>query len=281
MVGSLGGGPVGNQVCHFEPLIAQQKSRRRGRAARSMPTTRFGRTAIMMTGEPRSLSVPFYTGIHYDKMLNSPEAIRLMQTKPATWAGARQAAFGDNVMATAFHNNLFEPLSRYGGYDLFILQQRSCSRQPGGCSGSHKHPSASEFEVLRSHTLNALGVANGFHLRFSNLTAEIPFVSSHDRWRRFFYSKSRGITGVKAHAFIESMLIMNWLVYECNAWANEHAAKKSTPYRYKMRIRPDSLVMLPIPPPHELEAELLDRRTVFVPDPRFCPNSCILRSEHF
>ena len=38
-----------------------------------------------------------------------------------SWAGARHE-WGSNVMATALHNNLFDVLGRYGGYDLFVLQ---------------------------------------------------------------------------------------------------------------------------------------------------------------
>lgn len=227
---------------------------------------RYGRTAVMLTGEPRSLNVPFWTQTQFEEQLNSKLAIQFMARAPETWAGLRRGRWGSNTMATAMHNNLFAPLAQYGGYDLFCLQQGPAKLANGSIVPGH---TPGEFDILKPDTLDAYGRPNGFFTRVSNSSGDIPYRFSDVRWRNFFFTAAH-----KKHPEpqIHNMLILNQFLYEINDWVNEHAATTGMVYRYKMRLRPDSAVLLPIPPPHTLDEEL-ERRVVFIPDSRYMSNN--------
>ena len=196
----------------------------------------------------------------------------MMSTPPETWAGPRRAAWGSNTMVTALHNNVLQPLAQYGGYDLFCLEHGAVRLADGTLAPGHT-PGA--FDLLRSDSVDAYGRPNRLFTRISELSGDINYSSTGGpggyRWRSFFYAARDFKHKAGVAQSIRNMLIMNYFFFESNRWVNEHSKKSGVEYRYKLRMRPDALVLLPIPPPHTLEPEL-QQRVVFVPDHWYCPN---------
>lgn len=208
-----------------------------------------GRTAVCLTGFPRSLSASFPDGVDksYPPLTRaaSPSVFDVGQwTVNTAWAGQQDgsvdaAAHPDWKVAQSIRNNVLSVLSNNGGYDLFLVE-------PGL---NHN----STWDVLRPKE-KSTGTPDGFFLSLGGPEPDLWYNKSDPRWRHWFYAKRFGLN--HAHTLIEQFLYQLKHMEMCNNEVRKHTAATGVQYTYKMRLRPDFAWAAPIPSPDTLREQL-------------------------
>ena len=113
------------------------------------------------------------------------------------------------------------------------------------------------FDVLRPNGKpNAGGVPNRMLVRRSKLAGPVRYDAHDATWRNYFYGAHvlhKNAAGTQSRKQLESMLIEQHFLNECNQWVDEVAAAENIVYTYKMRLRPDTLALSRISPLHEID----------------------------
>lgn len=146
----------------------------------------YGRAAVCLTGQPRILDSHFALDAYFDT--NGGTALgQDMFHKDWSWAGPRRRSSADNLVVTSMLNNLFAPISLYGGYDLFVISPGPV--QGATQQGFSRDPTAGArtYEPLRPITVNSHGVADRMFLRMGAVETDIPFDRKDSRWHNYFY----------------------------------------------------------------------------------------------
>ena len=196
-----------------------------------------GRTAVCLTGQPRALGgilgkdvllFPAYASYRHRRLAtrlrNMLHNVSLSSASPSTF------------ISDMYKTNVLAPLSRSGGYDLFVLI-------PGNGS------SAMIYEKLRPRTSNPNGKPDRMFTRLGGPERDFPYVRTDARWHSYFYTNRRPKT---AHPRIQSALYQLRDLEACNAMINDVVVAGAATYAYKMRLRTDLIFAAPIPPPHLL-----------------------------
>ena len=144
-------------------------------------------------------------------------------------------------------NNLFAPLSTYGGYDLFVFV-------PGHPAGSANRSSTdtSAYNALRPGTINAHGERDRMFLRVGGEESLLPCDATESRWKNYYYSAKQTSRGSWL-ARVQSVLRQLHDMSACHQMIAQREAAANVQYAYKMRLRTDLAFLRPIPPPHQLD----------------------------
>jgi len=209
----------------------------RGHLPTAGSSTPPGRTAVCLTGQPRALGgilgkdvllFPAYASYRHRRLAtrlrNMLHNVSLSSASPSTF------------ISDMYKTNVLAPLSRSGGYDLFVLI-------PGNGS------SAMIYEKLRPRTSNPNGKPDRMFTRLGGPERDLPYVRTDARWHSYFYTNRRPKT---AHPRIQSALYQLRDLEACNAMINDVVVAGGATYAYKMRLRTDLIFRAPIPPPHLL-----------------------------
>lgn len=214
----------------------------------------YGRTAVCMTGFPRSLFARFPDDIQHGQFkahigCRNPPTGEWWNN--LSWAGPPIPAYPDYAVAASFRNYVFNVLGRYGGYDLFIM-----------VPGTQLSPL---WDVLSpgSDSVNAYGAPNRMFLRLGGEEGPIEYDANSWRWKNF-YASDYGAT-TSRHMGIQQFLWQIKSLNMCHEWVLEHAAAESMKYKYKMKLRPDVVFTMPIPPLHTLDAQFAKRIVYYQP----------------
>jgi len=207
-----------------------------------------GRTAVCLTGLPRSLYATWPDEVEIPKVGIPNQNLHFFKglLQHFQWAGPRRRRFPDNIMAASFHYNVFDQLSRYGGYDLFVVQ-------PGAIRGTdgelhmqaQPNPWNGGYEALRPDTVNSQGVPDTMTIFEKREETPLPYNKSDPRWKRYFISARKPS---KEPAYTQNLLFQLYDQHLCNQIARNYSAATNTTYRWKMRMRTDLAFVHPIPP---------------------------------
>eukprot|EP00900_Chrysochromulina_parva_P007145 jgi/Chrpa1/16431/Chrysochromulina_OHIO_Genome00024991-RA len=163
------------------------------------------------------------------------------------------SASPSTFISDMYKTNIFAPLSRSGGYDLFVII-------PGNGS------SAMIYEKLRPRTSNPNGKPDRMFTRLGGPERGLPYVSTDARWHSYNYTYRRQKT---AHPGIQSALYQLRDLEACNAMINDVVVAGDSTYAYKMRLRTDLIFAAPIPPPHLLNLGTNDFPVISIGSPTF------------
>jgi len=238
------------------PSVTKSPFWRKGR-----PTAMFAhgsaplrRTAVCLTGQPRALG-----GILGKDVLLIPayasEKHRHLATRvrDMLYNVSLSSASPSTFISDMYKTNIFAPLSRSGGYDLFVII-------PGNGS------SAMIYEKLRPRTSNPNGKPDRMFTRLGGPERGLPYVSTDARWHSYNYTYRRQKT---AHPGIQSALYQLRDLEACNAMINDVVVAGDSTYAYKMRLRTDLIFAAPIPPPHLLNLGTNDFPVISIGSPTF------------
>ena len=227
-----------------------------------------GRTAVCMTGFPRSLFAEFPDGIdQHVSRFNGTMADPNWPTgrthrsyalyDGSKWAGTE----GDSAEAAASHpawfvahsirNNVLKVLSSQGGYDLFVIE-------PGSVHNTN-------WSIMEPSTRNAAGVPDRMYLSMGGPEPDLWYNASDPRWANWFYFNRYG---ERAIPLAQQLLYQLKHLKDCNDRVREREAASGEKYAYKMRMRPDYAWAKPIPSAKDL-AGVLSPSSVIVSSTRF------------
>ena len=253
--------PPSNRTQSASPLASQPASQPAQQSAQSTspsaPQSRRGRTAVCLTGHPRSLAAGPFTNLSIDKYGASRHSVRWAnEILGHAWSSEHvkhpaahlhghltfASPVGGNLIADSLMANVFTPLAENGGYDLFIIEpgERILIRKDLG-----------PYELLRP--MRVTGRPNGLLHAFGGPEPRIQ-LKTKERWKKYHYvcCDWRRHSGAPA-AHLQSLFYQLLHQHACNRMVKAHAAKMGVPYTYKIRLRPDLLVLAPIPPIHTLD----------------------------
>jgi hypothetical protein len=179
------------------------------------------------------------------------------------WAGPRRIRYPDNLLATAFHNNLFDPLAENGGFDLFVVKRGSV-RAWGPSNNTMKASAPSSnggYEALRPDSVNWRGEPNNMIVYDKGEEHSLPYNASDSTWR--WYAQALKLNhgsgmGPRRREWAQDVVIQAALhhsydQYLCNQLVKNYSRQTNTVYAYKMRVRPDMAMVSPLPPLHEMD----------------------------
>ena len=247
----------------------------RGRPLPAGPTSHVeGRTAICVTGFPRSLFASFPDELT-DKRGQFTESMAPSSfprkdkhnvehwRHNGTWAGEpdgspEAAAHPDWYVAQSIRNNVLNVLSNHGGYDLFIIE-------PGN---SHD----SKWDILTPR-MKSSGAPDGLFMSQGGAEPDLWYNKSDPRWRSWFYAQRYGLN--HAHVLIEQFLYQLKHLQVCNDEVRKHEADTGMKYTYKMRLRPDFAWAAPIPPLNVLRDQITSKRLILMSN-KFWPGYAYL-----
>ena len=250
-----------------------------------------GRTAVCLTGQPRALG-----GILGKDVFLYPARVACDNMKSADWCATRiehcheeyvtercratlsvkhrrsatllrdmlynlslSSASPSMFISDMYKTNVLAPLSRSGGYDLFVLI-------PGNGS------SAMNYEKLRPRTSNPSGKPDRMFTRLGGPEQDLPYVRTDARWHSKFDSYRTPIpkTAMKTdHPRIQSALYQLRDLEACNVMINDVVVAGGATYAFKMRLRTDLIFAAPIPPPHLLDLGTNDFPVISIGSPTF------------
>ena len=196
-----------------------------------------GRTAVCMTGVPRSLFMEkeLLTPLTYMKK-HSPGSEDIDRGwRNVSWAG--ECVQPEWPVACSIRNHVLSVLSAHGGYDLFVIEP-----------GSHRSPAWDVIEP-REAKQNAAAQNREPDRHFLILGGPEPdlwFDRDDSRWKKWFLSARYGYEHVQNH--IQNLIYQQKHQADCNAAVRAHVASTGTTYVYKMRMRPDFAWQRDIPP---------------------------------
>ena len=202
-----------------------------------------GRTAVCMTGQPRSLTLAFPDEIDITGKYQAfnDRTRKLVFDANLTWTGPppEGLVYAKAGVARSIRHNVLDVLSANGGYDLFIIA-------PGA------RPVADVWSSLRpAPTAAAADVADRMFVLAGGEEPDLWHNASDVRWQNFYPVKIAD--RAKKNASDKERLIQQvlWQLRHmelCNGIVREYAAATGTTYSFKMRIRPDYAWAAPIPP---------------------------------
>jgi hypothetical protein len=177
----------------------------------------------------------------------------------ATHNGTKlHARYPNNLLATALQNNVFGPLAKYGGFDLFVLRT---GRVRNATTGVLPPPiSAPEwnggYDALQPNSTNWRGEPNNMILFDKGEQHSLQYNESDPRWRNSYgarkWRNSRG-AHVLTKITVQTLLHMALDQQLCNQMVQNYSARTQIKYAYKMRLRPDMAFVAPMPPLHTLD----------------------------
>ena len=216
-----------------------------------------GRTAVCMTGQPRSLFASFPDGVEHFGGAPVPAGIRMNDANSfvrefwtnTAWAGTVRAddPHPSWLVAHSIQNHVLQPLSDSGGYDLFVIEPGTSVSAP--------------WDMLKPTTSNGQGEPDRMFVTPGGPEPDLWFnFSDAERWGKThqghhscgFYHSTR-LGALTARPQIQSLLYQLKHLQDCNKAVRKHAVATGTRYRYKMRLRPDFFWAAPIPLPTNLE----------------------------
>jgi FkbM family methyltransferase len=230
-----------------QALRRKQTQRQKTRPLASPASHKDGRTAVCLTGLPRSLYATWpdevdipYRGGDTKHMIAAQDLLSHFR-----WAGPRRRRFADNIMAASFHYNVFDQLSRHGGYDLFVVK-------PGAVRGTNgklqqqagPNPWNGGYDALRPDTVNSQGVPDTMTLIQKGEEMPLPYNRSDPRWSKYVMSARMP---AREPDFTQNVLFQLYDQYLCNQFVLNYSALTGTTYRWKMRMRTDLALIHPIP----------------------------------
>jgi len=216
------------------------------------PSSRVGRTAICVTGQPRSLSV-------HPRDINDPKSVLpgRLYTYNHRWAGARRKRYPDNLIATSWHNNIYAPLSLFGGFDVFVVKQGPVRDAAGNFIPPRKPPATNGgYDALEPETVNWRGEPDNMFTFQKGEEFSLPVDDTSDTWRSYYMAvKFRNTNGFfyQRSLYVQSAL---WMTYDqllCNEMIRNHSRATNTTYAYKMRLRTDYAPVAPFPMLHTVD----------------------------
>ena len=169
------------------------------------------------------------------------------------------SASPSTFISDMYKTNVLAPLSRSGGYDLFVII-------PGNGS------SAMNYEKLRPRTSNPNGKPDRMFTRLGGPEKDLPYVRTDARWHSKFDSYRTPIpkSAMKTdHPRIQSALYQLRDLEACNVMINDVVVAGGATYAFKMRLRTDLIFAAPIPPPHLLDLGTNDFPVISIGSPTF------------
>ena len=199
------------------------------------------RTAVCLTGEPRSLFVDVHHGAEADpacctRLAPRQAVAQLFNSTNLSWAGPVHAgARPEWGVLRSIRNNLLRVLTEGGGYDLFVVASAAAAN-------------LTYWEALRPDSSNSDGVPDRMFMLPSGPEGWLWINESDVRWKNMFSTHRRGrISRRHVHALLWQLKKQQL----CNEAIRKHAAATNTAYAFKVRLRPDMAWASRIAPLHE------------------------------
>ena len=161
------------------------------------------------------------------------------------------SASPSSFISDMYKTNVLAPLSRSGGYDLFVII-------PGNGS------SAMNYEKLRPRTSNPNGKPDRMFTRLGGPELDLPYIRTDARWHSYLIPRTAMKTD---HPRIQSALYQLRDLEACNAMINDVVVAGGATYVYKMRLRTDLIFAVPIPAPHLLDLGTNDFPVISIGSP--------------
>ena len=216
------------------------------------PRGQIGRTAICVTGQPRSLFV-------HPQDLDYPASILPgeMYMKNHRWAGPRRKRYPNNLIATSWHNNIYAPLAMYGGFDVFVVKQGPVREAQGVVIPPRQAPATNGgYDALEPETVDWSGEPNKMIVFEKGEEFSLPINDTADNWRSYYMAVKFRNTASRFYlraVYSQSAL---WMAYDqllCNELIRNHSRETNTTYAYKIRLRTDYAPVAPFPPLHTVD----------------------------
>ena len=233
------------QLCESRPWCSVHKP------WSEKPSAGLGRTAICVTGQPRSLFTKPSDMSHPDSISGK------YYLRNQRWAGPRRKRYPNNLIATSWQNNIYAPLATFGGFDVFVIKQGP-TRDAQGNILPPRQPTEGNggYDAIEPDSVNWQGEPNRMIVYQKGEEYSLPVNDSSSTWRAYYmaikyrnYPRFQYLRGV----YTQSAL---WMVYDqllCNELIRKHSRETGKEYAYKMRLRTDYAAVAPIPPLHTVD----------------------------
>jgi hypothetical protein len=188
-----------------------------------------GRTAICMTGHPRTLFLPTeHLKMHTDVW---PHELTMPTFNKSAFAVEQR----DLVVAHSIRVRVLDVLARQGGYDLFVVETGDVL--------------STGWDVLDSRITSSTG-PNQRIMMLGGPEPAIWYNRSDKVWDQYLkWGPDQGFTATQNFLYQMRQQTM------CNQAVHSYSVRRGVKYMYKLRLRPDWAWLEEMPSPGEITSE--------------------------